>query len=287
MWPLLGHGQGVQAARKERGELPEESDGSQPKEGIVMLHGISHDTPKDGEPNAPATSGQPASQQGNKDGRYGPLEEFKALRQEIECRRKIQRNWFALQLTAAGVIFSFALSASGRAEFLLIIPISSFVLCIEYADQENGINIAAKYIRKELDWRVPGGLNWESWLHNPENVSQRSLYLLRQVATMVAFPVIALAALAWVAADVFSSGYRLSNGVAVAGGLQAVFIIIWIMGLVGGVLNVVSIFHIDGKPLRNPGRLPPVLQSLCSPRAARADSRSRSRPSGQWPCFKV
>jgi len=195
-----------------------------------MLDDISHDTPKD-------------ERRRYERSRYGPLAEFKALRQEIECRRKIQRNWFALQLTAAGVIFSFALSASGRAEFLLIIPISSFVLCIEYADQENGINIAAKYIRVELDQLVPGGLNWERWLHAPENAPHR--VALRKLVTMVVFPAIALSALAWTAADVFSSGYRLSNGLAVAGGLQAALIIIWIIGLVTSFFEMAVIFHID------------------------------------------
>jgi len=43
-----------------------------------------------------------------------PSAEFNALRQEIESRRNIQNSLFVLQLTAVGVIFSFALSGKGR-----------------------------------------------------------------------------------------------------------------------------------------------------------------------------
>ena len=97
----------------------------------------------------------------------GSLAEFKALRQEIERRSKIQYNLFALQLTTAGVIFSFALSGghSNRSALLLIIPVSSWMLCAEYVDQIYGQRIAGKYIREQLNMRcVPGALGWEEWL---------------------------------------------------------------------------------------------------------------------------
>jgi hypothetical protein len=64
---------------------------------------------------------------GDKEGEAsGVLAEFAALRQEIERRNIVQHALFALQLTSAGAIFSFALSDESRARFLLIVPISTY-----------------------------------------------------------------------------------------------------------------------------------------------------------------
>jgi hypothetical protein len=111
-----------------------------------MVHDIddiSHDTPKDSELQC-------------------RVAEFNALRQEIERRSQIQLNLFVLQLTASGAIFSFALARSGGSPFLLIIPISTFMLCAEYVDQIYGQRIVGHYIMEKL--AVPGELQWESWL---------------------------------------------------------------------------------------------------------------------------
>ena len=64
----------------------------------------------------------PQSMTGDRGGSDGPLAEFTALRQEIERRNVVQHGLFALQLTSAGAIFSFALSGSGRSGFLLNCP---------------------------------------------------------------------------------------------------------------------------------------------------------------------
>lgn len=47
----------------------------------------------------------------------GPLAEFAALRQELEGLSGTYQNTFALQLSAAGAIFSFALTGSGSCRF--------------------------------------------------------------------------------------------------------------------------------------------------------------------------
>lgn len=193
-----------------------------------MRSDVSYDASKESEPNLPGTGEQPIS--------AGPLAEFTALRQEIERRSNIQHNLFALQLTAAAVIFSFALSGTGRAELLLIIPISTFMLCGEYADQIYGMNNAARYINGELDPWVPGGLKWESWSHNPRNVDQRCL--LRTVALMVAFPAVAIGALAWAAPNVLWSGYPLTKTHIVAGGVQAALITVWAIGVVASAFDI-------------------------------------------------
>jgi hypothetical protein len=179
----------------------------------------------------------------------GPSAEFDALRQEIESRRNIQNNLFALQLTVAAAIFSFALSGKGHAEFLLIIPISSFALCAEYAHQETGINNVARYIKEKLSLLVSGGLNWESWLHDPANVPPCEA--LRKTAAIVAFVIAPLGALGWAVPDVFWSGYKLSSGgedsptIAVAGGTWYAIIITWIIGLVVSLSNIWIILHVN------------------------------------------
>jgi hypothetical protein len=105
---------------------------------------------------------------GNQQLEDGPLAEFVALRQEIDRRSTMQHNLFALQLTASAVIFSFALSRHGWSGFLLIIPISTFMLSARYVDQMYDIQNAASYIRDELSEKVPGKLGWEKWLDKQE-----------------------------------------------------------------------------------------------------------------------
>jgi hypothetical protein len=56
------------------------------------------------------------------------LAEFAALRAEILQRTSLQWNIFALQLTAAGVVFSFALSSPSHTAFLLILPVITYAL---------------------------------------------------------------------------------------------------------------------------------------------------------------
>lgn len=168
-----------------------------------MVHNIFHHTSKDSESNALVTGEQPVKPIHTRDKEIR-LAEFTALRQEIERRSQIQFNLFVLQLTASGAVFSFALARSaGRSPFLLIIPISTFMLCAEYVDQIYGQRIVAKYIREEL--AVPGELQWESWLkryfsvrrkYNKKEAAQFSEYR-RFCASIVTFPLIAAGALVW------------------------------------------------------------------------------------------
>lgn len=164
---------------------------------------------------------------GNERGHEGPLAEFVALRQEIERRSTMMHNLFALQLTAAAVIFSFALSRSGRSAFLLIIPVSTFMLCARYVDQVYGVRNAGQYIRSVLDSRVPGGLGWEKWIREEGNQSKVAQFsqLRRLTALMVTFPAIAAGALAWSAPGVFWFAHRL------AADERSALIVTWILGL--------------------------------------------------------
>jgi len=135
------------------------------------------------------------------------LAEYSALRNEILQRMGFQWSIFALQLTAAGVIFSFSLSSSSHTGFLLIIPIATYVLSGRYLAVYLGIRNISAYIREVLEPKANGQLNWEGWcaMQQPR---ARPLTLLNPL--FLAFPGIAVAALVWVAPYVW--GHPLSAG---------------------------------------------------------------------------
>jgi hypothetical protein len=134
------------------------------------------------------------------DGHAGPLAEFAALRQEIERRSQIQHNIFTLQLTISGAVFSFALSNHARVYFLLIVPISTYMLAGRYVTQHFGIIYAGKYIKEVLGALVPGGLGWERWLIDHR---RRQLFFLEWADPhYVTYPGISVLALAWLAPQV-------------------------------------------------------------------------------------
>jgi hypothetical protein len=167
------------------------------------------------------------SEHGQRQAHDGPLAEFVALRQEIDRRSNMQHNLFALQLTASAVIFSFALSRIGRSGFLLIIPVSTFMLCARYVDQMYGIQNAGRYIRQVLDSRVPGGLGWEGWIRAKGDSRKAAQFsqARRVVALIVTFPAIAVGALAWSAPNVFWPVHRL------AADARSALIVTWVLGL--------------------------------------------------------
>lgn len=87
------------------------------------------------------------------------LAEFAALRAEILQRQSIQWNTFALQLTAAGVVFSFALSNPSHTGFLLILPVVTYALTGRYVSQSIGTEKVGIYIREVLDVKLKGQLH--------------------------------------------------------------------------------------------------------------------------------
>ena len=92
------------------------------------------------------------------------LAEFAALRSEIINRSNLAWNIFALQLTAAGVIFSFALSNPHHTGFLLILPLTSYAFTGRYVSQHLGTQNVGTYIREVLDPKMNGELSWEGWI---------------------------------------------------------------------------------------------------------------------------
>lgn len=124
----------------------------------------------------------------------GPLAEFNSLRSEIDSRAKFQQQILALQLTLTSTVIGFVLSRQQLEGLLLIVPLSSYLLCGRYVAQRNAIQAASRYISQELSPRVPGGFGWVIW--SLEN--RRSGRLLGWGLPMtLAFPGVSALALLW------------------------------------------------------------------------------------------
>lgn len=180
----------------------------------------------------------------------GPLAEFAALRQEIERRSLVQQGLFVLQLTSAGAIFSFALSGTGHFGFLLIIPISTYMLCARYVEQQYGTQRAAIYIKDTLSSRIPGGLGWEAWqVQHPEFV--RGSIIRRINSLIIMFPTVGAGALVWTTASAFGQHIRLDDSERI--GFDAV----WVLGLIAVVMSIQMIWSTLRHPLGD-AVLPPL-----------------------------
>lgn len=160
-------------------------------------------------------------------GHDGPLAEFSSLRQEIDELKRTQFQILALQLTAAGAVFGFVLSVASKSPLLLVLPVSSYLLCGRYVSEHFGTLLAAHYIRAELSPRVPGGLRWEAWLrsdHQFKHVLPRRA-LVSTLPLLLGFPGTGALALAWS----FEPIYMPVDGIwnSGRGGLVAV----WLVGL--------------------------------------------------------
>lgn len=188
---------------------------------------------------------------GDRGGSDGPLAEFTALRQEIERRNVVQHGLFALQLTSAGAIFSFALSGSGRSGFLLIVPISSYMLCARYVEQQLGIQRAATYIRTELSQKIPGGLSWEAWQVQQFDFVRGST-IRRVNSLLIMFSVVGVGALIWTVSAVFRpSLLRLDFPESIG------FDTLWALGFIAVVMSVQMIWSMLRHPLGD-SSLPPL-----------------------------
>lgn len=156
------------------------------------------------------------------------LAEFTALRAEILQRSSLQWNIFALQLTAAGVIFSFALSGPSHIGFLLILPMISYALAARYISHFVVIQALGTYIHDVLEVRAKGELQWQTWYRAQPLSLHRVLSWLN--ANFLVFPGPAVIALAWVAPYVWESHASVGKHVLV--------IIIWLIGIAVTVLSI-------------------------------------------------
>jgi hypothetical protein len=163
-------------------------------------------------------------ERGNKSVNYDiVIAEYEALRTEILQRSNTQWNIFALQLTAAAVVFSFALSNSSHTEFLLILPVLSYALCARYVSQSAAVQKLGKYIRDVLEPKAQGQIHWETWNKaQPPVIRLRALDWINPLYFV--FPGVAITSLAWVAPDVWA-GQNISIGE------RILLVIIWFIGI--------------------------------------------------------
>ncbi|MCX4497447.1 hypothetical protein OOK58_39845 [Streptomyces sp. NBC_01728] len=158
-------------------------------------------------------------------GTEGPLAEFAALRQEIIQRQATQHNVLALQLTISGAVFSFALTGTSRSGFLLIVPVSTYMLCSRFVEDHVGIGQLGRYIREYLSPRIPGGLGWESWVaQNPARFGIPGLLWI--YAYFVTYPGVAVLALGAAAPATFAADHGQRSLGATVG-----LVVVWLLGL--------------------------------------------------------
>ena len=151
------------------------------------------------------------------------LAEFAALRAEILSRVNLQWNIFALQLTAAGVIFSFALSNPHHTGFLLILPLTTYAFAGRYLAQHISIQSVGNYIREVLNPKMNGELTWEDWVKGrPPPLGSRTINWLNPL--IIAFPGIATIALIWVAPYVWESANMSAAN-------RALVVAVWLLGI--------------------------------------------------------
>lgn len=122
------------------------------------------------------------------------LAEYQSLRAEIDSRAKFQQQILGLQLTLTSAIVAFGLSRPGLVGVLLIVPLSSYLLCGRYVGQRTAMRWMTRYIDEELAPRVPGGLGWGAW----SQANRRPARLLDWfLPLLVCFPGASLLALGW------------------------------------------------------------------------------------------
>ena len=137
------------------------------------------------------------------------LAEFAALRTEALQALSMEWNIIALQLTATGVLFSFALTNHSRIGFLLIVPVVSYVLSGRYLRNDRAFILIGVYIKTDLSIRVPG-LNFEWWYKSfPDPNPSRTLQKLAYGPAV--FSGISIVALTWLIPYIFHPKNHISS----------------------------------------------------------------------------
>ncbi len=91
------------------------------------------------------------------------LEEYKMLRNDIHQRIHFRFQIFNLLLVALGGILSLGLEKQSP-DILLIYPVLSFFLTLSWIHQGTVMVRLARYLRDELEPKVPG-LAWEAYIN--------------------------------------------------------------------------------------------------------------------------
>ncbi|GAB3352919.1 hypothetical protein RMN56_02665 [Micromonospora halotolerans] len=164
----------------------------------------------------------------------GALAEYQSLRAEIDSRAKFQQQIVGLQLTLTSAIIAFGLSRPGFLAVLLIVPLSSYLLCGRYVGQRTAMRWTTRYIDEELAPRVPGGLGWGAW----STANRRPARLLDWfLPLLICFPGASLLTLGWTVRLMFAHQAWYTT---------AGFVIVWLVGFLTTGISVyllVDVLH--------------------------------------------
>ncbi|MFF4893872.1 hypothetical protein [Micromonospora chersina] len=164
------------------------------------------------------------------------LAEYQSLRAEIDSRAKFQQQIVGLQLTLTSAIIAFGLSRPGLLAVLLIVPLSSYLLCGRYVGQRTAMRWTTRYIDEELAPRVPGGLGWGAW----SRANRRPARLLDWfLPLLICFPGASLLTLGWTARLMVARQAWYTT---------AAFVIVWVVGLVATGISVYLLVDVLGRP---------------------------------------
>lgn len=178
-------------------------------------------------------------------GSEGALAEFAALRSEMDARSKFQQQILALQLTLTSAIVAFGLSRAGLVGILLIVPLSSYLLCGRYVGQRTSMRWSAKYIDTQLSPRVEGGLNWVRWSARNRRPARLLDWFL---PLLICFPGAGALALGWTVHLVVTPNGR-------SEWTTAALVTVWV---VGAFATIVSIYLLAGVLRRDRSAGPPA-----------------------------
>jgi hypothetical protein len=162
------------------------------------------------------------------------LTEYSALRSEVDRRANIQWSVLALQITAAGVIASLAISRPADIALLLVIPLSSYMLGSRYILHDYHLKLVSRYIRDSLSGRLQGNLAWEGWKVDQIKLdAQRRNWFTVTGWNLIHPTRLAFEGVAWLAllAAAFAAAYAW-RGKVPAWGLILGFALLWILGAI-------------------------------------------------------
>jgi hypothetical protein len=168
------------------------------------------------------------------------LAEFAALRAEI--LQTLSQQWLilAFDLTAAGAIFSLALS-SHNTRILLILPVVTYSLIDQYLKNFKMLMRLGDYIKDTLSPNVDYYLGWEKWL-KPKLAPPRKQGRIKRLSGSLShlpaiFLLTSIVALVWVA-------IYLSNPHILSISSRILFGVIWIVCLMLTTSSVISVLRV-------------------------------------------
>jgi hypothetical protein len=161
------------------------------------------------------------------------LDEFKALRDEINQRATYCHTLINLNVLATGTLGGFVLSHPKRDELLLLLPVLNPVLGLLWLDHSYAIRNMGNYIDTEIKATVRAAvdgarvLRWEEYLDEHEQRHKLLRFLPLGVPILVLFTAIPLIALARVRSSV---GIGWGGAVWVLGAVLTVsFLLLWLV----------------------------------------------------------